>query len=64
MAWFLLILNSLYLRLYMRFSLKVICVVFVILLLNSNVSAAEKREVKRVLILAGHYKNMPAIKLV
>jgi hypothetical protein len=48
----------------MRFSLKVICVVFVILLLNSNVSAAEKREVKRVLILAGHYKNMPAIKLV
>ena len=47
----------------MRFSLKVICVVFVILFSIINVSAAEKRETKRVLILAGHAKNMPAVKL-
>ncbi len=47
----------------MRFSLKVICVVFVILLSIINVSAAEKRETKKVLILAGHTKDMPAVEL-
>ncbi len=47
----------------MRFFLKVICVVFVILFSIINVCAAEKRETKRVLILAGHFKNQPGIKL-
>ena len=47
----------------MRFSLKVICIVFVILFATINVCAAEKRETKNVLILAGHYKNMPGVKL-
>ena len=47
----------------MRFSLKVICAVFVIVFSVINACAAEKRETKRVLILAGHIKNQPAVKL-
>jgi two-component system, cell cycle sensor histidine kinase and response regulator CckA len=48
----------------MRFFLKIICVVFVIFFSITIVCAAEKRETKRVLVLAGHFKNQPAIKLV
>jgi len=48
----------------MRFSLKVISVVFVTLFSIINVNAAEKKETKRVLILVGHSKYQPAVQFV
>jgi len=47
----------------MRFSFRVICIVLAILFSIINVCAAENRETKRVLILAGHFKNQPAVQL-